>query len=688
MTRVPQINSLSKRIKWTMVLGLIGAVCLWGKLYHLQVIRQAERLDANDRLVTKRFPWIPRRGLILDRNQRILVTNCEKTGLYAYPPLIKQATRVASILEPILEMPATTLLERLTSHKDEVLLQKNLSPEVQETLLNLSIEGATQEAKANQKFARNKRLQVAGLVLVPEVDRNYIKSHLLGQVIGYMGFDKEKPELGYHGVHGIEAIEEEHLKGNPVTLETRAIDTTGSILEFDYTREVPIRGADVVLTIDETIQWITEKVLFETCRETSCKSGSVVVVDPCNGEILALANYPPFDPSQKGFYQDANKMDYSRNNAITSPFEPGSTIKPIIAAIGLEKGAITIETKIDCQHGSRTIDRKYRKTPIRDEHPMGIVSVTDVLVSSSNVGIGKIGEKIADVTSGYSHKEDLYNSLLAFGMGGRINTDLPGESSMFLKKADSWNQNDLLVLCFGAGPIMVHTIGLAKAYSVLANGGLAVTPHVVKGYLGSRNRYFYPKANPEPVRILQEENADRICAMLAQVVIRGTGKKARSNFYSTAGKTGTAKKVVDKVYSMNHRVLSFAGFAPVERPKIVVIVQLDEPQGYRFGGTLAAPVFKKIVEEVLAYLHVPPDVVDPTKPIPKEEELEIEETEEVAFQNISDSTLTGVVEFIPGMAREQMDSSGEIESVSVNPKSTMEMLPDSGRVGGIKRNAL
>lgn len=368
-------------------------------------------------------------------------------------------------------------------------------------------------------------------------------------------------------------------------------------------REVSVRAADVILTLDETIQWRCEQILFEECEKSSAKAGMVVVMDPGNGEILSLANYPPFDPGKKGEYAKRGEMSRARNNCITSVYEPGSTMKPIIAAIGLDSGAITSDSQIDCENGARWGVRG-RRLPITDEHSMGIVSVTEVLVHSSNIGIGKVAERIVEHTS----KGFLSDRLHAFGVAGRSGIDLPGESPCVLRSWENWKQNDLLVLAFGNGPVMVHALGLAKAYSVLVNGGWDVTPHIIRGYVGSRNQKEYINELDSPTRLIHQDVSDRIRKILGEVVVRGTGKKARSDWYTTGGKTGTSKKVVGKVYSQDHRVLSFIGFSPVENPEIVVAVALDEPQGYRFGGQIAAPIFKRIVEETLPYLHVPPDL--------------------------------------------------------------------------------
>jgi cell division protein FtsI (penicillin-binding protein 3) len=342
-----------------------------------------------------------------------------------------------------------------------------------------------------------------------------------------------------------------------------------------------------------------------------------VVMDPANGEVLALANYPSFDPEKVGEYAESGEMERAKIHCIANLYEPGSTIKPFVVAAGLESGVITLDTKIDCQDGLRFLP-KYRSIPIKDEHQMGEVPVTEVLVFSSNVGIGKIAERIVETPSGEQDRKKFYDYLTLFGFGAKTGIELPGETQMILRPWSQWNLNDMLVVAFGTGPVMASPLGLAGAYCILANGGWQVSPHVIRGYLSSRNGSFYPSTKGRGKRVISAATAKDVQNMLLQVVERGTGTQARSGWYETGGKTGTAKKVVDGVYSDDHRVLSFAGFAPKNPPRIVVVVMIDEPEELRFGGQAAAPVFRQIVEETLAYLHVPPDMIPSSGPKKKD----------------------------------------------------------------------
>ncbi len=575
---------IGQRIMKTALITLVAVVVLQWRLYDLQVVKHEVLAEAG-RIESKRnITWKPDRGVILDRNMRLLVWNSEKENLVAHPAKIKEPKRVAGELSPVLGVPGDQLEKRLTLPREEIALQRRISAPQADAIRKLNLEG---------------------IDFSPEPARCYLKGELASQLIGYVNIDNQ-------GAAGIEKSEESRLAGKVINVHARRMGDRKAILDFDYMREVPLRGADVVLTIDETIQWISEKALGRMCETYNAKSGMAVVMEPQTGEVLAMANYPFFDADHLGDYYLAGQRDRDKNHCITNRFEPGSTIKPFVVAAGLDSGAIQIDSIIDCEGGSRYLPPRIRPIPIRDEHRMGKVPVGDVLVFSSNIGVGKIAEAMEHFDPTKPSREMFYNYLVDFGFGGKTGIDLPGEVEMVLKDWKTWNLNDMLVVAFGTGPISVSPIGLASAYCVLANGGVQVTPHIIKGYVSSRNGNHFPSRPKRGKRVVREEVAQQVREMLLDVCERGTGKLyARSNWYKVGGKTGTAKKVINGAYSKSHRVLSFAGFAPAEKPAIVVVVLIDEPEKLRFGATAAAPVFREIVENTLPYLHVPPDFLEP-----------------------------------------------------------------------------
>ena len=593
------------------LLAVLGAAGIEARLFDLQVLKHAEPQGGVRNVTSKSFVWNAARGLILDRNGRKLVANTEFDSLVSHPKMIVEKEKVASMLEPILGLSPDTLLSRLTYQKPaghagvanpQKAVKRRLPADAVRQLRSLRLSETDPDFEGKRPSRINPRvemLDLPGLALLKEPGRYYLKRQLAGQVIGWVDIDNI-------GRGGIELCAEEKLKGTTSTVEARRYGERRSILETDYTRVVPIRGADVVLTLDETIQWIAEKALFSFCEEHEAKAGTAVVLEPRSGEVLAIANYPSFEPEKVGDYASSGQMERARNRSVTDLFEPGSTMKPFIVAAGLESGAIDAETLIDCENGCRYVPG--RDKPIRDVHPVSVVPVTEVLVHSSNVGAGKIAERIIRTESGELNKKILHDYLTAFGFGEKCGIDLPGESRSIIRPSwQEWTLNDILVLAFGTGPVMVTPIGLAGSYCLFANGGFSVTPHVVKGYIGNRDGKLYEEKVPQGRRVLSQKTVDAVSEMLAQVVELDKSK-ARSDWYKVAGKTGTAKKVVNGRYSQDHRLLSFAGFAPVKSPRIVVSVMIDEPQGLRYGNEAGAPVFRRIVDDTLAYLHVAPDL--------------------------------------------------------------------------------
>ena len=603
---------MGTRLKVAAVLGLLVAAAVEARLFDLQILRFSGEAEGSKRGISRSFTWTASRGLILDRNGRRLVANTEFETLVAHPLEIGDSTEVAQTLAPILGVP-TESIERRLRHEArdggksqaknlQKAVRRCLSAEAVRELRDLKSGRGEPESNADPQPGSHPRLEslaVEGLALLKEPDRYYLKRELAGQLIGWVDIDNV-------GCAGIEKAVDSKLKGTTTVVEVRRYGDRRFILESDYTKIVPLRGADVMLALDETVQWLSERALFAHCASCEAKAGMAIVMEPHTGEILAMANYPSFDPEKVGEYASNGQMERAKNHCVTDLFEPGSTMKPFIVAAGLESGAITLDTRVDCENGVRYLPR-YRSKPIRDVHPMGIASVTDVLVQSSNIGIGKIAEKILQLESETSGRKRLYDYLVAFGFGRKTEVELPGEMTSLLRPSwEEWNLNDVLVLAFGTGPVMVTPVSLARAYCLLANGGVRVTPQIVKGFIGNRDGSFYSKKSPGGERVLSETTVGIVRRMLVRVV-ESKSSRARSEWYSAGGKTGTAKKVVEGQYSEDHKLLSFVGFAPAADPRVVVAVMLDEPKGFRFGNEAAAPIFRQIVEDVLTYLHVPPD---------------------------------------------------------------------------------
>ncbi len=554
----PYSLMIRQRIKMASLFCLVVVSALLWRLFDLQVVRHQAMAEAGRIEKKRNITWKPDRGVILDRNMRLMVWNEERETLVAHPAKIKDPYGAAALLAPMLGISSETLAKRMSAlDREEVALKRLMSPDVA-----AKIRGHTYD----------------GVAFTNEGARHYLKGSLAGQVLGHVNIDLQ-------GQTGVEKSEEERLSGKVIKVPARPLGDRKAILDFDYTREVPLRGADVVLTLDETIQWIAERALYAICEPQHCNAGMAIVMDPETGEVLAMANYPSFRAEDVGEYAEKGEMSRAKNFCITNLYEPGSILKPFVVAAGLDCGAIQPGTIIDCENGRRYLPAGFRRTPIEDEHAMGRVTVSEVLVHSSNIGVGKIAERIEKLDPQKPSKKLLYDYLTSFGFGRKTGIDLPAETGMVLRPWDKWNLNDMLVVAFGTGPVMTSPIGLARAYSVLANGGRQVHPHVVKGYVANRHGDLYPSRLSPSVRVVSEEVAGLVRQMLVETIERGTGRRnARSNLYKAGGKTGTAKKVVDGVYSETKRVLSFAGFAPADKPRIVVVVMIDEPETLRFGA--------------------------------------------------------------------------------------------------------
>jgi cell division protein FtsI (penicillin-binding protein 3) len=332
--------------------------------------------------------------------------------------------------------------------------------------------------------------------------------------------------------------------------------------------------------------------LFAAVERSHAKSGTAIVMDPRTGEILALANAPAFDPNDP-----AKEAPEVRTNwALQNIYEPGSTFKVVAYSAALEHGLVTPDDKIDCQMGQITVAGRL----IHDHHPFGVLSVSDALAQSSNVGAIKLALLVGN--------DSMYDFSKRLGFGSKTGIDLPGESGGILRPLNRWQPSSIGSIAIGQ-EVGVTPLQMAVAYSVIANGGSWVKPHVVREMRAPDGSVlFQPNADARPV--LKTETVQRLRGMMEGVTLHGTAKKAQVEGYTAAGKTGTAQKIDPKTraYSPTKFVGSFVGFAPVANPAVVIIVVIDEPQGAYHGGDVAAPVFREIAEQILPELSVTPDV--------------------------------------------------------------------------------
>ena len=425
-------------------------------------------------------------------------------------------------------------------------------------------------------------LNLPGLQSVLEPKRYYPNGSLAAHVLGYVGLDGD-------GLGGLERSYNEKISGEPGRLFVEK-DATGKPYESYEIASKP--GNSVVLTIDQAIQYEAEQALSEAVKNSHAKSGSVIVLDPRNGEILALANAPTFDPNQVA----ASSAEARSNWALQNIYEPGSTFKIVAFSAALEKKLARVDEQIDCQMGAITVAGRV----VHDHKPFGVLTLPEALAKSSNVAAIKLGLRVGD--------EGMYDFITRFGFGSKTGIELPGETGGLVRNVKRWQPSSIGSIAMGQ-EVGVTPVQMVAAFGALANDGLRIAPHIIREVRNEAGAVVY-QPQPEQRRVISAGTAIALRGMLEGVTLHGTAKKAQLDGYSAAGKTGTAQKIDPKTRAYSHTkfVGSFVGFAPVSNPQVVIIVVIDEPAGAYHGGDVAAPVFREVAEQILPLLGVMPDI--------------------------------------------------------------------------------
>jgi cell division protein FtsI/penicillin-binding protein 2 len=505
-----------------------------------------------------------KRGTIYDRNGKELAIELELSSVYALPPSISNPGDTAKKLASLLNAGEKEIFRKLVTSNSFVWLKRKIDTEIAEKI---------------------KSLHLKGIGLINEGKRFYPENGLASQVIGLAGLDNQ-------GLSGIENSFDTILRGK-VEKTIRRRDGLGRELiaaEASYLSEA--RGYGVVTTIDSVIQYIAEVELRKAYNETKAKLAIIIVQDSQTGEILALANFPSFngnDPSPE-------KYKYLNIPAICDIFEPGSTFKPVVAAALLEENLVKLEELFYCENGTYL----FRGLPVRDHEKEGWLTFHQILEKSSNIGMVKAGQLLG--------KDRLYLYARDFGFGNYTGIKLPGETPGILQKPKDWSEISLSRLSFGQG-VGITAIQLISAFSCLANGGVLMEPMIVKKIVDSDEKVV-AEFHPRPVRrVISSRTAQTITNILCEAVNNGTGKEAKIVGYKVAGKTGTAQKFdpVTGKYSEENYIASFIGYLPADQPRVTILVLLDEPEGFYWGGSVAAPVFARVGLRIMHHLGVPPE---------------------------------------------------------------------------------
>ena len=530
------------------------------RLVDLQIVRYPEMRERARRQQTRVFEISPKRGTIYDRRNRELAVSIKVESVFAVPLEISDKPRTASLLSTALGLDPGKVRRRLERSRTFCWIKRKVDfPQVQKV----------------------RELDLPGIYFETENKRFYPKRELAAHVLGYVGMDNE-------GLAGLEHLYERDVRGTPGRI---LLHTDARKRYFSSVERPPTAGADLVLTLDESIQYLVERELQAQVEKSRARGGAAIVMNPSTGAILAMANVPTFNPNHYGRYSESAW----RNQAILNIYEPGSTFKVFTAAAALEEGLTSPEERIHCMNGGIVIG-KHR---IRDHKPFGWLSVREVIARSSNVGVIQLGFRIG--------KQRLERYLRRYGFGRPTQVDLPGEARGLLRPASDWHTVDLGTISMGQG-IGVTPLQMITAAGMIANGGHWIPPRVVEGVRSDRVSRSPSGSQPGGGRVLRRETAETIKEMMSLVVAEGTGRRARLRGFSAAGKTGTAQKVDERGgYSHTRFIASFVGFAPVDNPALSIVVLIDEPRGLYYGGQVAAPVFKNIAEKTLNYLSVPPD---------------------------------------------------------------------------------
>jgi cell division protein FtsI (penicillin-binding protein 3) len=435
--------------------------------------------------------------------------------------------------------------------------------------------------------ARIRSLNLRGVYFQKEPKRYYPKNELAAQVLGYVGMDDS-------GLSGIERGYENQLHGRAGEM---LISVDARKKWFGSVEKQPEPGNNVVLTIDEKIQYIAERELETAMQQTRAISGTVIVENPRTGEILALANRPTFNPN----LSRAITPEKLKNHAVSDVYEPGSTFKLVTISGALEEKVTRPDEMFDCQMGSIV----YNGMRIRDSRPHGLLTVSDVLAESSDVGSIKIGLRLGE--------DRFYRYIRAFGFGQQTGIELPGETRGLSKPVSRWSKVSIAAISMGQ-EIGITPLQLAGLISSMANDGVYVAPRITAATIQQQTapqRIAFHPVNEH--RVISAFTAAEMRQMMQRVVLHGTGTKARLIGYSSAGKTGTGQKVDPATHAYSHTkyVASFAGFAPINNPSVTIVVVLDSAVGLHQGGQISAPVFSRIAQQVLEYLHTPHDLEIP-----------------------------------------------------------------------------
>ncbi len=577
---------------------IIVLVTLWtgvivARLVQLQVLKHQDfvQLALKGQIATRSV--LAPRGIIYESHMDELATSTAVSTVVAEPRRIRDVQSAARKLAAILEMEQDELNSRLTDPNRQIfqIIKRRISPKAEAQISNLGTDG---------------------VYLVDESMRVFPNRELASHVLGFVNMNGD-------GGAGLELQYDRDLKGTPGVVSFD-VDARGRSFKGKVEKP-PVQGHSLVVSIDKSIQYVAMKELAAGVEKSRAAAGTAIVMESDTGRILALANYPDFNCNGYNEYP----ADLWRNRAVSDLFEPGSTFKVVVATAALEAGLTRPNELIDCQMGSITIGKHV----FHDHKAYGLLTFSQILEHSSNVGAAKLGLRLGE--------QRLYDALKTFGFGSRTGVDLPGEIVGLVRNWRQWSGLSVGAISFGQ-EVGVTSLQICSAINAIANGGYRIRPTIVDRIIDEKGD-LVKVTTPEKTRIMRPETAAAIRDAFEGVVLRGTGGKAALEGYRVAGKTGTAQKIVNGRYSNTKYMASFIGFAPLPSPRLTILVQIDEPSGAIYGGDVSAPVFQRITQQALMLLHVPPDR---SLPLPK--------LSPALAANISEDFLPNATPVVPSVA--------------------------------------
>ena len=564
MRRTTNQRLLAVYAGFLVLFGVLWVRCVW-----LQVIgaNRLERLGHAQHQVSRTLP--APRGTVYDRHGRVLAMSVRASSIYANPRQVTAKTDTTARLASALGRDAGFIRQRLSQDRGFVWLSRQREP------------GVTHDLKS---------LRRQGVGIAEEIMRVYPHGSMASHVLGLVNVDQK-------GLEGLELELNGVLRGHP-GWQTTLRDAKGDVLIGPWTIEADAQaGYEVTLTLDSVVQQVADEALAWGVKKFRAKGGSIIVMDPRTGEILALANQPTFDPNKPG----RSPLAARRNRAITDLAEPGSVFKIVTASALLEEGLASPAERVFCEHANyHTVGRHV----LHDHHPHGWLTFEEVIQNSSNIGTAKLAQRLKPAV--------LYRYITAFGFGKATGVSLPGEVNGIVPPPAKWSKLSPYIIPIGQ-EIAVTPMQLAVMMSVIANGGLKVQPSILKAVRETDGSIIRTFEQTSQTRILRPDTVAHVEHMLVKVVESGTGRLANVQGLTVAGKTGTAQKIEPTGrYSHSLFVASFVGYGPVPDSRFVIVVTVDEPRGAYFGGVVAAPIFSRTVKQLVGYWDLKPMLSSPT----------------------------------------------------------------------------